>query len=98
MPIGKKWSTATASHVKRNVPERGGVYELKSFGELVYIGKASNLRSRPLEHLRARNPNGYRFEVASGLFTSPKRLENKHLDGYENRHGGLPQWNQRDTR
>lgn len=98
MPIGKKWSKATASHIKKNVPEKGGVYELRSFGELVYIGKASNLRNRLLLHNRDRSPNYYRYTVARGWFTSPKDYEDKHLTQYERKHGKLPRWNKNDTR
>jgi excinuclease UvrABC nuclease subunit len=62
--------------VKSNAPAKGGVYELKSFGNLVYIGKASNLRRRLLEHLNERNPNYFRFKKA-GFFKRPSSMEKK---------------------
>lgn len=40
MPIRKSWSRARKQHVVQNMPGKGGVYELHTFGELVYIGKA----------------------------------------------------------
>lgn len=99
MPLGKRWSRATGSHVQSNVPEKGGIYELKSFGELVYIGKAKrDLRGRLMDHLRNRDPNYYRYEVVSGFFNSPKKEEDNHLTRFEQKHGQLPKWNNRDTR
>lgn len=98
MPIAKNWSTATVSHIKTNTPTKGSVYELKSFGELVYIGQAGNLQRRLLEHLNDREPNYYWYKRAHGLFTTPEKLETKHLNQYEAKHGRLPRWNQRDTR
>lgn len=98
MPIKKKWSRATKEQVVNSVPEKGGVYELKAFGELVYIGKAdSNLRSRLLDHVRQRSPNGFRFETA-GFFSSPSRMERKHLTAYGSTDTELPSWNNRNPR
>jgi GIY-YIG catalytic domain. len=79
------------------VPESGGVYELKSFGNLVYIGMAKNLRRRLLEHYRDKNPNGFRYKKA-GFFGSPKKMEDKHLTQYGSTDGELPPWNTDDTR
>jgi excinuclease UvrABC nuclease subunit len=73
------------------------VYELKAFGELVYIGRASNLRRRLLEHLGERNPNYYRYETA-GLFQRPSSLEKHHLNAYGNSVTEMPPWNSRDPR
>lgn len=97
MPIGKKWSRASAQHVKSYAPTSGGVYELKAFGELVYIGKANNLRRRLLEHLNERSPNYYRFQKSSFL-QSPSRLEKKHLAAYGSSDTEMPAWNNRDPR
>lgn len=97
MPISKKWSKAKENSVRRNVPERGGVYELKAFGKLVYIGRASNLRSRLLTHLRKRNPNYYRYETA-GFFSSPSSLESKHLEAYGSTKSEMPPWNEQAPR
>lgn len=97
MPIGKKWSRANSRHVKSNAPTRGGVYELKAFGELVYVGKASNLRRRLLEHLNERSPNYYRFQTA-GLLSRPSSMEKEQLTAYGNTTAETPPWNNRDPR
>lgn len=97
MPISKKWSKATKHSIRRNVPESGGVYELKAFGELVYIGSSGNLQNRLLTHLEERNPNFYRYETA-GLFTSPSSLEQKHLESYGSTKDEMPPWNERAPR
>ena len=98
MPIpNKNWAKANRSYVKRNVPEKKGIYELQSGGYLVYIGKAKNLRRRILEHLREKNPAKYRYKTA-GLLSSHHKMEDKHLDRFEEKHGRLPAWNKNDTR
>lgn len=89
MPISKKWSPATREHIVANAPTSGGVYELKSFGELVYIGRAGNLRNRLLTHLRERNPNYYRYNTA-GFFSNPASMEANHLDAYGYSRDDLP--------
>lgn len=97
MPIGKKWSTASLSNVQTNVPQKGGVYELKNFGELIYIGRASDLQGRLMDHLNQRNPNKYRFKTA-GFLKSPSRLEENHLTTYGSTKAETPPWNNRDPR
>lgn len=97
MPISKNWSRAKAQHITTNVPEKKGVYELKAFGELVYIGRAQNLRDRLLTHLNERSPNYYRYKKA-GLFQSPSRLEQQHLTAYGHTDAEMPPWNNRDPR
>lgn len=97
MPISKNWSRASDAHVKSNVPLKGGVYELKSFGDLVYIGKASNLQRRLLEHLGERTPNYYRYDTA-GFLTSPGSMEKQHLSAYGSTKAETPRWNNRDPR
>jgi predicted GIY-YIG superfamily endonuclease len=97
MPIDGRFATAKVERIKDLAPEKGGVYELKSFGELVYIGKADNLQRRILEHNREKDPNGFRYDTA-GIFKSPKKLEDKHLSRYEEKNGKLPPWNTADTR
>jgi hypothetical protein len=93
MSIKKNWSRADPKHINANVPTKGGVYELKAFGELVYIGKTSNLRRRLLEHLNERNPNYYRFKKA-GFFQSPSSLESDHLEAYGSTQSETPSWNE----
>jgi len=97
MPVSKKWSQATRAHIKRNVPEKKGIYELKCFGELKYIGKAKNLQRRLLEHNSDRDPNYYRFKKA-GWLTSHSRLEDKHFTQYGSTDEEIPPWNKNDTR
>lgn len=94
MPIAKKWSRATPGNIESHAPMSSGVYELKAFGKLVYVGRASNLQHRLLEHLNQRNPNYYRYETA-GLFQRPSSMEAEHLEVYESKHGKLPPWNER---
>jgi len=95
----KRWSSATRSHVKDIVREKPGVYELKSFGELKYIGMdGKNLQRQILEHLNEKNPNKFRYETVTGFFSSPKKREDELLDWYENRYSRLPPWNKNDTR
>jgi excinuclease UvrABC nuclease subunit len=97
MPISKKWSKATERNVRTKVPNKKGVYELRSFGDLVYIGKAGDLQRRLLEHLTERDPNYYRYETGS-LFSSPTRMEKKHLTQFGNSKTAMPSWNNRDPR
>lgn len=97
MPITKPYRTATREDVKSNAPTSSGVYELKSFGELKYIGRAKNLRRRILEHLSEKNPNKYRFKK-TGFLQSAKSLEDTHLTRYEDKNGSLTDWNHNDTR
>lgn len=97
MPLRRRWSPCDRPHIVENVPEKRGVYELKCFGELVYIGYSSNLQQRLLSHCRSKNPNYYRFKRAR-FFRSAKALEDKHLSKFEREHGRLPRWNKIDTR
>jgi len=93
MPIHSPWRSANADHVSLNVPHEAGVYELKSFGNLVYIGQADDLKDALLDHLDTRSPNYYRFETPE-LLESPDDLYDRHLHRYEREHGGLPAWNE----
>lgn len=97
MPISKRFSSASKEKIRNSVPEKKGIYELKSFGKLVYIGKAKNLRTRLLSHYRDRKPNKFRYKKA-GWLSSRKKMEDKHLTQYEEKHGELPPWNTDDTR
>jgi len=97
MPVSKNWSRASDAHIKANVPSKGGIYELKAFGELVYIGQASNLQRRLIEHLNERNPNYYRYDTA-GFLTSPSSMEKQHLTSYGSTEAETPPWNNRDPR
>ncbi|MFC4359285.1 GIY-YIG nuclease family protein [Halobium salinum] len=94
MPINKNWSKATKKHIEANVPAKGGVYELKSFGEQVYVGSSRNLQERLLTHLEKRSPNKYRFETA-GWLQSHQKLERKHYTRFVDKYGKPPHWNDR---
>lgn len=94
MPISKKWSKMSDSKIQDKAPVKSGVYELKNFGKLVYIGKAASLQERLAEHNREKDPNYFRFKTA-GLLASHHRMERKHLQQFKNQEGKLPNWNQR---
>ena len=98
MPIRKNWSRATKKHISRNAPEKGGVYELRAFGDLVYVGKADrNLKGRLLDHVRERSPNYYRYQTA-GFLQNPNKMERQHLTRYGSTKQVMPSWNNRDPR
>lgn len=98
MPIRKNWSRAKKQHIVQNVPEKGGVYELHAFGELVYIGKADrNLKGRLLDHVRSLSPNYYRYQTA-GFLQRPSKMERQHLTRYGSTKQEMPSWNTRDPR
>lgn len=73
------------------------MYELRCFGQLVYIGHSTNLQRRLLEHIGKHSPNKYRIKTLWS-FQDPQKHEDKHLTAYEREHGTLPPWNKRDTR
>lgn len=59
----------TAVSVRKNAPERSGVYGLSNGREWLFIGEADNIRARLLEHLEEtatplgnRGPTGFTFE------------------------------------
>lgn len=54
--------------------------------------------SEILTYLSERDPNYYRYERSTDLFNNPKKMEDKHLDAYEEKYGTLPRWNNNDTR
>lgn len=96
MPLGTPWRTARRSDIEADVPARPGVYELKAFGELVYIGRADDLRTAIAEHVASKRPNGYRYDTAT-LLVTPRTLQRYHLERYEDRHGERPPWNRSES-
>ncbi|MFT4890262.1 MAG: hypothetical protein ACI9YT_001176 [Halobacteriales archaeon] len=96
MPIHSSWRPASAEHVRLNVPQEAGVFELKSFGNLVYIGKADDLKAALLELLDERSPNYYRIETPE-LLASVDDLHERHLHRYQREHGGFPAWNESEA-
>lgn len=95
MPISKRWSKMTISNIQKKTPRKSGIYELKNFGEHVYIGKASNLTERLLTHNRERDPNYFRYKKVGWLFGNRHKMEKQHLARFEDKKGRLPAWNQR---
>ena len=95
MPIAKRWSRATKSNILSKVPEERGIYELKSFGEVVYVGRTKNLRRRLLSHLTDRNPNYYRYEEL-GFGADDEAIVGEHYERLVGRLGRPPQWNDGD--
>jgi len=75
----------------------GSSYNLQTFGEMVYIGKASNLQRRLLAYLGARSSNDYRYETVGSL-TRLGRIERDHLTQYGWTHSEMPPWNNQDPR
>ena len=62
----------TAVSVQKNAPDSSGVYGLSNGLEWIFIGEASNIRARLMEHLNEvdtvlarRSPTGFMFEVCS---------------------------------
>jgi len=94
MPISKPYTKATEAKIVSKVPQKAGVYELKSFGETKYIGSSKNLQERLLTHLEARNPNWFRFKKA-GFLSSHKKMEREHYDRHVEKYGSAPDWNQK---
>jgi hypothetical protein len=93
MPIHSPWRSANSDHIGLNVPNEPGVYELKSFGKLVFIGKTDDLEATLLDRLDERSPNYYRVETPD-LLESVDDLYEQHLHRYEREHDGLPTWNE----
>lgn len=59
----------TAVSVRKNAPASSGVYGLSNHREWIFIGEASNIRARLMEHLeetdtplKNRRPTGFSFE------------------------------------
>jgi hypothetical protein len=96
MPIHSEWRPATEDHVSLNVPGDPGIYELKSFGTLVYLGRAENLLAALSAALGERTPNYYRYRTLD-LFEDPESVYRAHRDRYESEHGRLPAWNRTDA-
>ncbi|MFY4814483.1 hypothetical protein ACOJIV_17555 [Haloarcula sp. AONF1] len=92
MPISKKPSKATEANIKQNVPNKKGVYELISFGEVKYVGSSSDLQERLLTHHRERKPNKYRYKTV-GFLKSKAKVEREHYDRHVEKHGQPPEWN-----
>jgi hypothetical protein len=94
LPIQKKWSELTSWNI-RQVPKRGGVYELGNrVKREIYIGRASNLRTRLEDHLNSEDDciqkaSYFRYEVTR----SSKRREKELFDRFERKYRRLPDCN-----
>ena len=62
----------TAISIQKNAPDCSGVYALSNSREWVFIGEATDIRARLMEHLAetstsltARKPTGFTFEICS---------------------------------
>jgi hypothetical protein len=95
MPIHATWRRATDDDVRLNAPSAAGVYELKSFGTLIYVGKADDLKADLQRVLDDRDPNYYRWQEPE-LFASVDDLYDQHCAKYEAEHGQLPAWNRKE--
>jgi predicted GIY-YIG superfamily endonuclease len=96
MPLPDRFTKASAEKIRDGVPQSAGVYELKSFGECVYVGSTNDLRERILVHYNEKDINGYRYETVGflGQLTNKHRsLEQEHYDRHVDKHGEPPRWN-----
>lgn len=91
MPIKKRWSETVVDRIRRNVPARTGVYELREDGELVYIGRARNLRNRLVAHAVDDGPDAYRYEIVDFL-GNPEKRHRKHYDRFMEGRRTRPAW------
>lgn len=62
----------TATSVLKNAPDCSGIYAISNAREWIFIGEATDIRARLLEHLRergtplmGRNPTGFTFEICA---------------------------------
>jgi len=96
MSIHKEWRPASKDHVSLNVPSEPGIYELKSFGTLVYVGRADDLAAALSETLDRRTPNYYRYRTLD-LMEDLDEVHEEHLSHYEAEHGQPPAWNRSEN-
>jgi hypothetical protein len=92
MPIQKRWSKATVENVRERAPAGKGVYELKSFGELVFVGYSRFLRDDLAEVVERQTPNYFRFQTVS-FPAEARRVARRHYDRFVETNGSPPRWN-----
>lgn len=102
MPIEKDWSSMSKENISE-APEEPGVYELRSFGSLVYIGAAENIKESLREQMDDRNPNKFRCREAGYKFfvlkEDPKGMKDKELSKYkvsQKYDKDMPSWNKNE--
>lgn len=92
MPIQKRWTKATVENVESRAPEGKGVYELKSFGELVFVGYSRFLRRDLAEVVSRQTPNYFRFQRIE-YPEEARRVAARHFDRFVETNGTRPRWN-----
>jgi excinuclease UvrABC nuclease subunit len=75
-----------------NLPDQSGVYFLYQKGNiLVYIGKATSLKKRVLQHDKEKEFSRIGYEPVH--YSRARKLENELLELYFKEHGQLPYYN-----
>jgi len=92
MPIQKRWSKATVDRVEERAPVGKGVYELKSFGELVFVGHSRFLRRDLARVVERQTPNYFRVQSVE-FPTEARRAARRHYDRFVETEGRRPRWN-----
>ncbi len=95
MAIKKRWSKFTEANVKK-VPEEPGVYQIAyptaRGKEVWHPGKATNLRARLLQHLRASKlpKRPYFRYYEAGIMEDLDELERELFKDFEKKHPSRP--------
>lgn len=92
MPIQKRWSKASVDRVEERAPVGKGVYELKSFGELVFVGYSRFLRRDLARAVERQTPNYFRFQTVE-FPAEARRVARRHYDRFVETEGEPPRWN-----
>ena len=50
--VANTWHAFTEQSIERNASTSGGVYRIDTRDDCIYVGQASNIRRRLLEHVR----------------------------------------------
>jgi excinuclease UvrABC nuclease subunit len=75
-----------------NLPDESGVYFLYQKGNiLVYIGKATSLKTRVLQHDKEKEFSRISYEVVH--YSRARKLEKELIDLYFKEHGQFPYYN-----
>lgn len=90
-----EWKYFNKDNIEK-VPEESGVYQFDTQTETLYIGKTDNLRRRLMEHLNSNDACIQKTKFFKYLVTtSPERTEDALLKDYKQRHGKLPECNEK---
>jgi excinuclease UvrABC nuclease subunit len=75
-----------------DLPDESGIYFLYQKGNiLVYIGKATSIRKRVLQHDKEKEFSRIGYELVH--YSRARKLENELLELYFKEHGRLPYYN-----